>query len=196
MHAQALLSSTHRVTATTPRHCSTTRTCPSSKPHPENDPGLSTSLPFLVISTKNIWRQAKPHGVWQTLLKCMNVTLNTFAFSAISDGNNTVLQINVFKDSVIRTVTTLMPAHVDSIPWENHTKWWSANASTQYQLGGVISITEHQSWAVVQGFVSMYPYQNEFKQTRWHTITTEGNCGSAQRWEVECTDSIYLLMCP
>lgn len=95
MHAQALLSAVHRVTATTPRHCSTTRTCPSSKAHPENDPGLSTSSPFVVISTKNIWMQAKTYSVWQTLPKCMNFTLNTFAFSAISDGNTTVLQINV-----------------------------------------------------------------------------------------------------
>lgn len=121
-HAQAILSTTHTITATRPRHCSNTVTCSGSKLGSKHDPGLCTSSPSHTIRTKNIWRAAKPHSVWQNLPRCMNFTLNPFAFSGISNGNTTELCISAFKDSLIRAVAALVPVHKQFILGENHTK--------------------------------------------------------------------------
>lgn len=78
-HDQTPLVATQSITAIIPRPCSTTGTCPSSKPHSDHDHdhGHCTSSPSLVIGTKNIWMDEKTLMVWQTHPRCLNFILNT-----------------------------------------------------------------------------------------------------------------------
>lgn len=112
-HDQTPLVATQSITAIIPRPCSTTGTCPSSKPHSDHDHdhdhdhGPCTSSPSLVIGTKNIWMDG-----WKITHGLADSSKMPELHSKYFVPSHEFQPIKVLKGSVIWTLRGLIPDHI------------------------------------------------------------------------------------